>query len=258
MGYRLPPIPESRLALISQRLAYAAVGAVVVAVLAVRAGKAEPLIGIVVVTGSVVLAAAAIAIGAVAGLEIWRFGYRGLGRAFWAMVVAGLLLAYPAMLAARALRLPVLNDITTDLDDPPVFSSSRIALAARGGYLPPDVDRRRRTMQERAYPAIRSIMVDAEPEEAFQQVAKAIKALKWRVIEEIRPDDRRGLGRIDAIDESRLMRLQDDITIRLRAQGGITRVDVRSASRVGRHDLGANATRIERLAQEIANPSDEK
>ena len=39
---------------------------------------------------------------AVAGLEIWRFGYRGLGRAFWAIVVAGLPLAYPVAIIRRA------------------------------------------------------------------------------------------------------------------------------------------------------------
>jgi uncharacterized protein (DUF1499 family) len=251
MGYRLPPVPESRLAYLAERLAYAALAVVVVAVLAVRAGKAEPVVGIVVVTASMVLAAAAVAIGAVAGLEIWRFGYLGLGRAFRAMMVAALLLAYPAVLAARALRLPVLNDITTDIEDPPVFSSSRIALLARGGHKPPDIDRRRRTAQTHAYPMLRPILIDAEPEEAFRQVSRAVKALKWQVIEEIRPEDRRGLARIDAIDESRLMRLPDDITIRLRAQGAQTRIDVRAASRVGRHDLGGHAARIERLAQEI-------
>ena len=149
----------------------------------------------------VVMAAAAVAVGAVSWLEIWRFGHRGFGRAFWAMILAGALLAYPGLLAIRALSLPILNDISTDLDDPPVFSSSKGAMAARGGHVPPDIDRRRRTAQERAYPAIRTLVLDSEPEEAFQNVVRAIRLIKWRVIEEIRPDDRRGIGRIEAIDE---------------------------------------------------------
>lgn len=256
MSYRLPPIPDSRLAPIAQWLAYASVPVCVGAILATRSGKVDPLHGLVALTGGIVLAAAAIAVGFVAGIEIWRRGHRGLGRVFSALLIAVVILAYPAWLAGRALRLPVLNDITTDLDDPPVFSTARATLAARDGRAPPDLDRRRRTAQERAYPAIKTIVLDSEPEEAFQIVAKAVKTLKWRVIEEVHPDDRRGLGRIEAVVETRLMRFSDDITIRLRWTGTETRVDVRSVSRIGRHDLGTNAARIQALAQEILNPSD--
>lgn len=256
MGYRLPPIPESKLAPVTQKLAFASVGVVIVAVLAVRSGKVEPLPGVAVVTGGVVLATAAIAVGLVALLEIWRRGSTGLGRTFWSMLVAGFVLAYPAVLASRALRLPVMNDISTNLDDPPVFSSTRAVVAAREGRIPPEIERARRTAQERAYPTLKTIVLENEPEEAFQIVAKAVKTLKWRVIEEVRPDDRRGIGRIEAIEESRLMRFRDDITIRFRWTGSETRIDVRSASRIGRHDLGANAARIQRLVQEVNNPSD--
>jgi uncharacterized protein (DUF1499 family) len=256
MGYRLPAVPESRFALVAQRLVYAAIAVILVAVLAVRSGKVEPLHGLAVLTGGVVLAAASVAVGLVAGLEIWRRGHLGLGRLVFSMLLAAGVLAYPAMLAGQALRLPVLNDISTDLDDPPVFSSTRTALALRGGRIPPDIDRRRRVAQERAYPLIRTIVLENEPEEAFQLVVKAVKTLKWRIIEEIRPDDRRGQGRIDATEESRLMRFTDDITIRFRWTGTETRVDIRSVSRLGRHDFGANAARIQRLAQEIASPRD--
>ena len=129
-------------------------------------------------------------------------------------------------------------------------------VAAREGRIPPEIDRRRRSAQERAYPTIRTLVLENEPEEAFQLVAKAIKTLKWRVIEEVRPDDRRGLGRIEAIDESRLMRIRDDITIRFRWVGNETRIDIRSVSRLGRHDFGDNAARILKLVQEINNPAD--
>lgn len=256
MSYRLPPIPHSRLASVAERLAYASVPVALVAVLVTRSGKIDPLHGLSMVTGAVVLAAAAVAVGFVAAIDIWQRGHLGLARVFRALLVAGLLLAYPAWLAGQALRLPVLNDISTDLDDPPVFSTRRATITARDGRVPPDIDRRLRSAQARAYPVIKTIVLDSEPEDAFQVVAKAVKALKWRVVEEVRPDDRRGLGRIEAITETRLMRFADDITIRLRWTGKETRIDVRSVSRVGRHDLGANAARIQNLAQEILNPSD--
>jgi uncharacterized protein (DUF1499 family) len=251
---RLAPRGESTLAVIAERLAFAAVGVVLVAILAMRSEQASPPIGIAMVTLGVVLAAAAVAVAMVSGIEIWRHGYSGLLRLFRAVMVAMLLLAYPALLASRALQLPVLNDISTDIADPPVFSTTPSVVAARGGYSPPDIDRRLRNAQERAYPAVKTLVLESDPEDAFQLVRDAVKTLKWRVVEEVRPDDNRGLGRIDAIDETRLMRFRDDITIRLRWTGSETRVDIRSASRVGRHDFGANARRILRLMQQIANP----
>jgi uncharacterized protein (DUF1499 family) len=256
MSYRLPGLRESRLAIIAERLAFAAVGVVLVAILATRSGQTSLPIGLGMVTFGVVLAAAAIAVGFVAGIEIWRYGHIGLGRLFRVFLVAGLLLAYPGFLAARAMRLPTLNDISTDIADPPVFSTSPAVLAARGGTSPPDIDRRLREAQVRAYPTVKTMVLESEPEEAFQLVLRAVKALKWRVIEEIRPDDRRGLGQIEAIDETRLLRFRDDITIRFRWTGSETRVDIRSASRIGRHDLGANAARILRLMQQVTNPDE--
>jgi uncharacterized protein (DUF1499 family) len=256
MRYRLPPLPPSRFARAAERLAWLSVPVALAAVLATRAGQVEPLAGIAVMAGAAILAAAALAVACVGAAEMWRTGHLGLGALFRAGAVAGLVLTYPAWLAAQALRLPVLNDVTTDLADPPVFSTSRAALAARDGHRPPDLDPRRRAVQAGAYPDLRGLVLDIEPEEAFQQVIEAVRRRKWRVIEEQRPDDRRGLGRIEAIDESRLMRLPHDITIRLRWTGRETRVDIRAAGRVGRHDFGANAARIRALVQEILNPAE--
>jgi uncharacterized protein (DUF1499 family) len=256
VSYRLPPLEPSRLAPIADRLAWGAVGVMAVAILTTRSGQVPAQAGIALVTLAVVLAAASVAVALVAGIEIWRHGRLGLGRLFRALIVSALLLAWPAWLAAQALRLPSLTDITTDIADPPVFSTRPATIAARSGIRPPDVESRRRAVQAEAYPAVRTLVLESEPEEAFQLVLKAVRALKWRVIEEVRPDDRRGLGRIEAIDETRLLRLRDDITIRFRWTGSETRVDIRSVSRVGRHDLGANAERILRLIEAVNNPEE--
>lgn len=256
MSYRLPPLEPSRLAPIAERLAWGAVAVIAVAILATRSGQVPAQAGIAVVTLGVVLAAASVAVALVAGIEIWRHGRLGLGRLFRALIVSALLLAWPAWLASKALRLPSLTDISTDISDPPVFSTWPATIAARSGIRPPDVESRRRAAQTEAYPSVKTLVLESEPEEAFQLVLRAVRALKWRVIEEVRPDDRRGLGRIEAIDETRLLRLRNDITIRFRSAGSETRVDVRSVSRVGRHDLGDNAERILRLIEEVSNPAE--
>jgi uncharacterized protein (DUF1499 family) len=256
MRYRLPPMPLSRAARAAERLAWLSVPVILAAILLTRSGQIAPLHGVAMVALGAILAVAALAVASVAAFEIWHYGRIGLGALFRGLLVAACVLAYPAWLAGKALRLPVMNDIATDIADPPVFSTGRAALAARGGRNPPDIDPRLRQAQLAAYPGMRTIILEAEPEEAFQQVIEAVRKLKWRVIEEVRPDDRRGQGRIEAIEETFLMRFRDDITIRLRPAGNEVRVDIRSASRIGRHDFGANAARILRLQQEIVNPGE--
>jgi uncharacterized protein (DUF1499 family) len=51
-------------------------------------------------------------------------------------------------------------------------------------------------------------------------------------------------GRIEATATTFWFGFKDDVVIRLRPEAGGTRVDVRSESRVGGSDVGANAARI--------------
>jgi uncharacterized protein (DUF1499 family) len=52
-------------------------------------------------------------------------------------------------------------------------------------------------------------------------------------------------GRLEAISVSRVFRFIDDVVVRVRPEGSGSRIDMRSKSRVGKGDLGANAARIE-------------
>jgi uncharacterized protein (DUF1499 family) len=62
---------------------------------------------------------------------------------------------------------------------------------------------------------------------------------RWQVV-----SDDAALGRIEATATSRIFRFVDDVVIRVRDDGGETVVDVRSRSRMGQSDLGANSARI--------------
>jgi uncharacterized protein (DUF1499 family) len=73
------------------------------------------------------------------------------------------------------------------------------------------------------------------------------------VIEAVPPGGRVGLGRIEAIDRTFLLRMPDDITVRIRPRADGARIDVRSASRLGTHDLGQNAQRIRAYLDEVSN-----
>jgi uncharacterized protein (DUF1499 family) len=53
------------------------------------------------------------------------------------------------------------------------------------------------------------------------------------------------------VARSRILRTAEDITIRIRPRADGSRIDIRSASRIGPHDLGVNATRIAAFADEV-------
>jgi uncharacterized protein (DUF1499 family) len=62
-------------------------------------------------------------------------------------------------------------------------------------------------------------------------------------------------GRIEATATSRIFHFVDDVVIRVRPDGAGSRVDLRSRSRVGQSDLGANAERIRAFCAELAKAS---
>jgi uncharacterized protein (DUF1499 family) len=240
----------------AERLGYLAVPLAIIAVLLTRSGQVPPMTGVLVLAASALVSTLAVALAIVGAVDIWRNGRTGLAGLFRAGVVAAIVLAFPAYLAIEAGRLPRMNDISTDIADPPVFSRSGRVLAARNGHVPAAIDPRERERQRVAYPDLRTLVLEVEADEAFRLVKDAVTTLKWRIIEESAPGGRSGQGRIEAVAETMIMRFQDDIVIRIRPSGAGTRIDVRSASRVGKHDFGANARRIRRLVEEILAPKE--
>ena len=112
-----------------------------------------------------------------------------------------------------------------------------------------------REMQRAAYPDVAPVVLEMGPEEAYALVLEAVADLKWQIVDRSPPSVRVGAGRIDAIDRTMVMKFTDDITIRIRPLANETRIDIRSVSRVGRHDLGANAARIRRFTDVLAGLS---
>ena len=125
-----------------------------------------------------------------------------------------------------------------------------------GGIMHPPIPPDWREAQRRAYTDVQPIVLDLEAEEAWQIVQKAVAARNWQIVDQVLPGGRSGIGHVDAVDRSLIMGFPEDVTVRLRPLAGQTRIDVRSASRFGRHDFGANARRIQRFAQELQTQLD--
>lgn len=167
--------------------------------------------------------------------------------------MAGLVLAYPAYASLRGLRLPAIADVSTDTENPPAFSRSRAAFAARDGRYPPDPGPAAREAQRKAYPQVASLSLDIDADMAFELARKAAVNRRWQIVEAIRPGGRVGNGRIEAVARGLILNRPDDVTVRVRPRADGTRIDVRSASRIGARDLGANADRVRAYLDEVAN-----
>jgi len=242
--------PVSRAAVWSRRLAWFALTVLLLAVLVFRFGEGSvaelaPIAG---AYGFVVLA---LLLALAAFARIWQSGHRGVGMAAQAFLLSLLLLLPAAYAGYRWATLPALNDVSTDIDDPPAFSRSSVVQAARKGWIAPDVPPERRRLQRQAYPKAVPIVLEVPAEMAFEMARRAANQLGWQVLEASRPGGRSGAGRIEAVARTRILRLTDDITIRIRPRVDGSRIDIRSASRIGTHDLGGNAARIAAFASEI-------
>ncbi len=245
--------PYSRPAKWSPTLAWFALVVTVLSALLIRFNRIDYQSGFVALGLGLAIALAAVALSLIAFIRIWQEGRRGLGSAIKGLLLAVLVLGYPAFLGLKAVTLPAISDVSTDTDDPPIFSRSRAALDARNGRVPPEVGPEERELQREAYVQIAPLTLDIPPEEAFPLVRKAAENLGWQIIEAVPPGGRTGVGRLEAIDRGFPLKLPDDITVRVRPRVDGTRIDIRSASRIGHHDLGTNAARIRTFLEEASN-----
>ena len=176
-------------------------------------------------------------------LKIWKDGLLGIGNAVRGFLFALVTLGIPIAGLVVGVQFPPLNDISTDLDDPPFFRTApatRTQLMNVHGAISAEAAAK----QHEAYPDIATRRFDVDTAHLFAAVRYVVKANEWDVIDEIAPVDVRGPARIEAVARTFLLGFRDDIVIRLLPDDVGSRLDIRSASRYGQHDFGANAKRI--------------
>jgi uncharacterized protein (DUF1499 family) len=100
-----------------------------------------------------------------------------------------------------------------------------------------------------AYPDVRPLVLDESPERVDQRVEKLVETQSGWEIKNRDPVKRTVEGEVS----SRFFRFVDDFIIRVSDQDGKTRVDMRSKSREGLVDAGANAKRIRTFLTELAS-----
>ena len=155
-----------------------------------------------------------------------------------ALGLAVVTVAVPRGFTRKAQSVPPIHDITTDTADPPAFVAVlplRASAPNSAVYAGDSIA----ALQQTAYPDVQPVMLDDAPPEAFDRALAAAEEMGWDIVARESAE-----GRIEATATTTWFGFKDDVVIRVRPTAAGSRIDVRSVSRVGRSDVGANAARI--------------
>ncbi len=149
----------------------------------------------------------------------------------------------------KGTSVPAIHDITTDTSSPPVFHvivNQRLVgakeeaivndLTYGAGFENPSMLAK---LQQEAYPEIQTLELNSD---VMSVVAVTSKILEESGMEVVNIDPE--LGIVEATATTFWFGFKDDVVVRIRPTRSGSKVDVRSVSRVGQSDLGANAARI--------------
>ena len=205
-------------------------------------------------------------VGIAAGLLAVLVAWRARARRLWAPVIVALLaplltLGCFAQLKARAEANPG-HDVSTDVGDPPMPSAALLRL--RGPDANP-IDRDPRTDLRKGRPEVenwaddrvlraaadrcpgaRTVRLPAPPPQAYARLRVAVETADAELVTEA-PE----AGLLEATHQSFWFEFKDDLLFRVRPEGAGSRIDVRSVSRVGGSDLGANCARVTRVMESL-------
>lgn len=203
------------------------------------------------------LAAFALLLSGFAFSRLWKFGDRG-GHDLTIGALLGLAVLAPfGFIAYQIATMPMLRDISTDVEDPPALTAAMSLRTPAMNRLEPSTAGER-ALQAQAYPLVAGRRYDLSLDRVLESVNTVLARQGWEIV--VPPpaaDEASGEVDIEAVARTFILALPSDVVIRLVDDGDSTFVDMRSASRYGRHDLGDNAERIigflTELDQEIAN-----
>lgn len=294
------PVRRSRVAGLARLCGGFSLPVLALGVVGVRAGfvPQTALQSVLIVGFAIALAALGLALYSLA--DIWNSGAEGARSAIAAILYVSPVLVILGLVAAAAIFYPRLTDIVTDVDDPPLFTTSGAPLRVP--------DEAERATQRKSYPEIVPHLYPLPPEDVYGAVRAIVEARGWAIGRDVpptpaevppegalplsaadaellavlvqtsstavpqvaspaqetppetRPDNVFGTlpiiepedaATIEALAPTPVFGFLDDVVLRLRSTSDGTQVDMRSASRVGEHDLGQNARRISSFFAEL-------
>ena len=180
----------------------------------------------------------------------WHYGGKGGGSLVFAILMSLLVLTPFGITAYRGLTLPMLNDVSTDTDDPPELPIAAAQRTAGMNQIEPFTPERRKLQQDN-YPAATGRRYEAPIGQVVEVVADVLDNRGWRIVGPTDfPPDATEIT-LEAQANSSLLGFPSDVAIRLIDEDTSTYVDMRSTSRYGPHDFGDNAARIASFLAEL-------
>ncbi len=229
-------VPRSRIGRVSTWLGRVSLLLVIVGPTVAHFGITAPIAGFVIFGIGLLCALLSL----LAGLLALLVGPGGTRAATGGGMLPALVVVLTVLVASGAgQNVPRINDITTDTVNPPVFVHAQT--------LPENAGRDMRypgesfaKQQQAGYGPIEPLTLPLPPDETFKRVASTARTMDGWVITREDPAARV----VEGNDTSKLFRFKDDFVIEVREVNGQSVVHMRSKSRVGQGDVGANAKRI--------------
>lgn len=185
---------------------------------------------------------------------------RGFVMPLVAVAVGALSIGAFLLLQARAAATPPVHDVATDWREPIGFSPKLMQLRAEGADpvepdpVAPSAPGTRTIASEhvsavnaRTCPAATPVVLTQPVDAAYSKAKAALVRAGLALV-----TDDRAAGVLEATATSFWFALKDDVAMRVRGAGAGTRIDLRSVSRLGVNDLGANCAHITRLRRMLA------
>jgi len=240
----------SRMAEWSRRLAGFSALLLIIAGLAHRYALLETVAFLCVLALVAVLATFALLLAFFAFPHVWNDGDRGGGDLTFGAVVGLAVLAPFLFYGYCAFAYPELNDISTDPEDPPALTiAAKTRSRGMNPVAPPTAEQRK--LQSEKYPQVTGRRYDLPLDRTLDAVESVLSRTNWKLFGPTADPDDESEITIEALAYTWVLAFPVDVSIRLVDEGETTYVDMRSASRYGRHDFGNNAARINQFLKDL-------
>lgn len=161
-------------------------------------------------------------------------------RAVVASYIGAILTALLVYLALGAKGYPAINDITTDVDNPPEFVNAQSLAQNQGRNLAYNKVKYAQRQQQ-GYGTLQALPLSMDPDQAFKEVSTLASEMHGWKITYTDPKTRS----LEGVATTNLFRFHDDFIIQVRPASNGSLVEMRSKSRDGEGDVGANYKRIQ-------------
>ncbi len=167
----------------------------------------------------------------------------------WIIVALGVgITGLNALTIQGSAGVPPIHDITTDVQNPPAFVDI-VALREGAGAPNPAqyMDDGTAELQLEAFPDVKTLRIEGAYDDVFADALNVAEDdMEWQIVAANLAE-----GRIEAVATTGYVGFKDDVVIRIRDEGDAVAIDVRSKSRMGKGDMGANAKRILAFLDEL-------